>query len=294
MSNNKKKVMVFCAKGRFQYYLLHCIQRDHELVGVVYHQSERLDQTPLQRKLRRFQNAFGYLLNPLRAVRYIHARLALPKFERQAEHRLQAEFPLFSEWQNEPQNLKSITVDNINASQAVEFVGQLNPDVVCVNGTNLIREPLLSIATELPLGIINLHTGLSPYSRGGNCNLFMLLENKPQFVGGTVHYIDKGIDSGDIIHSFQVPMLPDDTFEAIDGRVFLVGMHALNDAVAKLESQQAPRVKQWQKGKLFLLRTGYKYEPALRLKLNKMIEQGLIERYLQDQQKLNKNVRLIS
>jgi len=286
--------MVFCAKGHFQHYLLHCIQEDHELVGVVFHQSEQLGQTVFQRKLQRFKKALSYLFNPLRALQYIRARLALPKFERRAETRLQTEFPRFSEWQKKPDKLNSITVDNINHPKVIEFVDQLKPDVICVNGTNLIREPLLSVAAELPLGIINLHTGLSPYSRGGNCNLFMLLENKPHLVGGTVHFIDKGIDSGDIIHSFQVPMLADDSFETIDGRVFLVGMHALNDAINKLVTQQAPRVKQWQKGKLFLLRTGYKYEPTLRLKLNKMIEQGLIERYLSKQQELNKNIRLIN
>jgi len=44
---------------------------------------------------------------------------------------------------------------------------------------------------------------------------------------------------------------------------------------------------------LFLLRTGYLYEPALRLKLNKMIEDGLIERYLENQDVLTKDVRLV-
>ena len=55
-------------------------------------------------------------------------------------------------------------------------------------------------------GIINLHTGPSPYTRGGNCNLYALRDGHPEWVGVTVHYIDPGIDSGELIRTAQVPM----------------------------------------------------------------------------------------
>jgi len=235
MSNNKQKVVVLCVPGRFQNYLLHCLQHDHDLVGVVFQQSER----PYQTKLRRLNNILRYLFKPARALRHLYARIALPKYEKRAEQRLQTEFADYAEWQDQPDNLNFITVNSINDLQVIEFIDGLKPDIVCVNGTQLIREPLLSKVDALPFGMINLHTGLSPYSRGGNCNLYMLLENKPQWVGGTVHYIDKGIDSGDIIHSYQVEMFADDSYESIDGRVFLTGMHALSDAIIQIANGQA-------------------------------------------------------
>lgn len=48
---------------------------------------------------------------------------------------------------------------------------------------------------------INLHMGVSPYYRGSACNFWALYDNKPNFVGATIHSLDKNLDSGSIITS---------------------------------------------------------------------------------------------
>ena len=45
--------------------------------------------------------------------------------------------------------------------------------------------------------IINLHISLLPWNRGSDPNLWSFLENTPK--GVTVHYIDEGVDTGEII-----------------------------------------------------------------------------------------------
>lgn len=50
--------------------------------------------------------------------------------------------------------------------------------------------------------IINLHISLLPYNRGADPNLWSYLENTPK--GVTIHYIDEGLDTGDIILQKQV------------------------------------------------------------------------------------------
>ena len=45
--------------------------------------------------------------------------------------------------------------------------------------------------------IINLHISFLPWNRGADPNLWSFLENTPK--GVTIHYIDEGIDTGDII-----------------------------------------------------------------------------------------------
>lgn len=45
--------------------------------------------------------------------------------------------------------------------------------------------------------IINLHISLLPWNRGADPNLWSFIENTPK--GVTIHYIDKGIDTGDIL-----------------------------------------------------------------------------------------------
>jgi methionyl-tRNA formyltransferase len=140
---------------------------------------------------------------------------------------------------------------------------------------------------------VNLHTGLSPYSRGANCNLYMILEGHPELVGVTVHHIDPGIDSGDIIRSAQVPLEPGDNFETIDVRSFHVGIELLLAAARELVAGRAARVPQWEKGKLFLQRTGYRYEPWQRLEANRRLEGGLLAEYLADREARDAAVRLV-
>jgi len=284
----KVKVVVLCVHGPFQHYLLNRLAQEHKLLGVVYVKSARQEQTFWQR----CKHLANYL-NPVKTIRYLWAKCVLPKYEREAEQRLRNLYPEYEQWKEEPAKINAITVTNINDPRALAFVESLAPDIVCVNGTNLIREPLLSKGRQLKYGMLNLHTGLSPYSRGGNCNLFMLLEGKPELVGGTIHYIDKGIDSGDIVRTYQPNMNLDDPYEFIEGKVFIDGINKLSDAVSMIANGTAVRVKQWEQGKLFLNRTGYRYQPYHRARVNRKIEAGLLTTYLRNKQSVNANVRLI-
>jgi methionyl-tRNA formyltransferase len=56
-----------------------------------------------------------------------------------------------------------------------------------------------------PLGTINCHAGKLPYYRGRNILNWVLINDESEF-GITVHYVDEGIDTGDIIKqaTFQI------------------------------------------------------------------------------------------
>jgi len=53
------------------------------------------------------------------------------------------------------------------------------------------------ILALFPDRAINLHISYLPFNRGGNPNFWSFVDNTPK--GVTIHYIDEGIDSGDII-----------------------------------------------------------------------------------------------
>ncbi len=91
-----------------------------------------------------------------------------------------------------------VNVDNINSELVYQKTKSLNPDLVIVSGTRLIKERLLSIQPKI--GILNLHTGLSPYIKGGpNCTNWCIATEQYHLIGNTIMWIDKGIDSGRII-----------------------------------------------------------------------------------------------
>lgn len=81
-----------------------------------------------------------------------------------------------------------------------EMVKQLEPSfVVSFNYRHLIPAEVLEL---LPGRVINLHTSLLPYNRGSAPNFFSFLENTPK--GVTIHLMDEGLDTGDILCQREV------------------------------------------------------------------------------------------
>ena len=125
---------------------------------------------------------------------------------------------MLNRYENEyPQypDTKILEVENINSQSVYEFTSQLKPDLILVSGTRLIKENLLSIKPTI--GILNLHTGLSPYIKGGpNCTNWCIATEQFHLIGNTVMWIDEGIDSGNIILS---------DFTSFDGNENLDAIH---------------------------------------------------------------------
>ena len=93
-----------------------------------------------------------------------------------------------------------VEVPHINHPDVVALADRLQPDVIAVFGTSLIRGPLLDRGR---LGIFNLHGGLSPHYRGADCTFWALYNGEPDQVGCTLHRIDSGIDTGTLIAHIQ-------------------------------------------------------------------------------------------
>jgi methionyl-tRNA formyltransferase len=95
-------------------------------------------------------------------------------------------------------DVKHIDVENINKEEAYNFSRELNPDLIIVSGTRIVKNKMLSINAKQ--GILNLHTGLSPYIKGGpNCTNWCIATKQYHLVGNTIMWIDEGIDSGNIV-----------------------------------------------------------------------------------------------
>lgn len=91
-----------------------------------------------------------------------------------------------------------IDVENINSEDAYNFTKSKTPDIIIVSGTRLVKSKMLSIKTKY--GILNLHTGLSPYIKGGpNCTNWCIATKQYHLIGNTIMWIDEGIDSGNIL-----------------------------------------------------------------------------------------------
>ncbi len=90
-------------------------------------------------------------------------------------------------------------VADVNAPEVERLVHRVRPDLVVVSGTNLVKPPLIEAMARAGR-TMNLHTGLSPYIRGGpNCTNWCLALRRFDLIGNTVMWLDPGIDTGNLI-----------------------------------------------------------------------------------------------
>jgi methionyl-tRNA formyltransferase len=73
-----------------------------------------------------------------------------------------------------------------------------------------------------PKGCINLHPALLPHNRGSFPNIWSIISKTP--AGVTVHYIDAGIDTGDVIAQKEVPVEVTDTGATLYRRLEVEGL----------------------------------------------------------------------
>ncbi len=66
-------------------------------------------------------------------------------------------------------------------------------------------------------GIVNVHTGYLPHGRGAHPNAYAIALQEP--AGVTLHLIDKGVDTGPIIHQSRVDVRPTDTAKDLHERL---------------------------------------------------------------------------
>ena len=138
--------------------------------------------------------------------------------------------------------------NSINDDYYVSLIKQKNPDVIVVMGTCLLGKKIISSAKN----IINIHTGLSPYYRGGWTNLFPIIDDKYGYFGVTIHKMSTGIDSGDIIYSSRPDVHEDDNYSTINCKTIIIGTSLMIKAINQLEKSELNAIKQWTKGKLIM------------------------------------------
>jgi len=135
--------------------------------------------------------------------------------------------------------IPSYFVANHNDAACADLLRNAQPDVVVLGGTRIIKPHLLEIPAR---GTVNCHPGLLPQLRGSASVGWALYKDLPQ--GATAHFIDPGIDTGDIIVRRELPVSRRDTYESLCVRVATLAGELMAETLGYLSSGEAPRMPQ--------------------------------------------------
>ena len=87
-------------------------------------------------------------------------------------------------------------VGSINSPEAIQLLKELGPRLIVVAGTRILSKQFLGSA-QCP--VVNIHAGITPLYRGVHGAYWALVERRPDLCGVTVHRVDAGIDTGEVL-----------------------------------------------------------------------------------------------
>src|SRR5690606_31292352 len=124
---------------------------------------------------------------------------------------------------------------SINDPSTRAILRDVSPDVVVVNGTRIIAQSVLD-AVDAPF--LNTHAGITPAYRGVHGGYWALAEGQPELCGVTVHRVDRGIDTGDVIAQAIVHPTRADNFQTYPLLQLKAALPLLQDAVRAAASEK--------------------------------------------------------
>ena len=126
-------------------------------------------------------------------------------------------------------------IQSVNDHITLELIKQANAGYIFVNGTRIISKRAIE---SIGLPLINIHTGITPAYRGVHGGYWALFNKEPHLFGTTLHLIDQGIDSGQIISQKVGSITTEDSFATYPIIQYCIGLDLIDTHIQAIKSNQ--------------------------------------------------------
>lgn len=124
-------------------------------------------------------------------------------------------------------------VPKVNSEETRAILKRAGADVIIPLTGGIVKPVLLDAA---PLGLLNTHYAWLPLLRGLWSTAYSIIENRPDWLGVTVHKMDAGIDTGPILRRARPVFSKRDDHEALWVRMDLMAAQLLRDELGAIEA----------------------------------------------------------
>ena len=134
---------------------------------------------------------------------------------------------------------------NINDPASVEILQALSPDAIVVASYGQLLRPAVF---ELPRwGTVNIHASLLPAYRGAAPVNWSIIRGETM-TGITTFFIEKGLDTGDVLLKEPIDILPDETAAELEERLASLGADVIVRTIEGLASGSLAATPQPEQG----------------------------------------------
>lgn len=129
----------------------------------------------------------------------------------------------------------------VNSEEFIEKAKSYDCDLfVSMSFNQVFREQIIKIPKH---NTINCHAGKLPFYRGRNILNWALINDEKEF-GITVHFVDEGIDTGDIVLQQSYPITEEDDYGTLLEVAYVECAKLLYEAIKQIQDVSFERVKQ--------------------------------------------------
>ena len=135
-------------------------------------------------------------------------------------------------------------VEDINSTKSVEWIKNLNPDVIfCFGWSSLIKKDILAVA---PMGIVGYHPAKLPKNRGRHPLIWALALGLKESAS-TFFFMDEGADTGDMLSQVDFEISYQDDARNLYDKVVEIALIQIEEFIPALEKGTYTRIKQNEK-----------------------------------------------
>jgi folate-dependent phosphoribosylglycinamide formyltransferase PurN len=117
-------------------------------------------------------------------------------------------------------------INSVNAKKVADIINREKPDYIIVNGTRIISRNVLNSTN---IKFINIHAGITPAYRGVHGAYWALVNREKNLAGVTVHYVNSGVDTGEIISQTTIAIDKSDCIITYPIKQLNEGLKLLSD-----------------------------------------------------------------
>lgn len=121
-------------------------------------------------------------------------------------------------------------VPNLTGKKCETILSSINPDVIVLGGSRIIKENILCIPR---VGTLNAHPGMLPYYRGLDVIKWALYNGDK--IGVTVHFVNSEIDSGSICIQEELQLDKNTSIQTIKDQAIKVSGRLMSKVVSEID-----------------------------------------------------------
>ena len=126
-----------------------------------------------------------------------------------------------------------VRVQNINDAESEEALRRFAPDLGIIVGGRIVKPNIIGVPK---VGMLNKHSAILPKHRGLSGEYWCLYYEDFEHLGVTVHYVDPGLDSGNILVQKNLVFEKGDTPQSLRFKSEVVGREAIVEAAELIAS----------------------------------------------------------